>query len=265
MKGRVLIIAGSDSSGGAGIQADIKTVTALGGYAMTGITAITVQSTERVFEVVQTPADVLARQVEVVLEDIGADVIKIGMLGDVATAKQVTRILQEYSHVPVVLDPVLVATSGDKLATGELASFIKHDLLPITDVLTPNLPEASVLSGTEVNDWKGKNRAASTLLDAGANAVLLKGGHGDGEVVEDVLYTHDHRQVFSTQRLDARNTHGTGCTLASAIATRLAQGKSLGDAVVEGIEYTQNAIRTAPDFGKGHGPLNHSHTLPKIT
>jgi hydroxymethylpyrimidine/phosphomethylpyrimidine kinase len=261
MKGRVLIIAGSDSSGGAGIQADIKTVTALGGFAMTAITAVTVQNTEGVYGVHQVPSDMVAGQIKVVLDDIGAEIIKIGMIGDLPTAEAIKTILKDNPDIPVVLDPVLVATSGDDLATAGVADFIRQKLISLATVLTPNLPEAEALSGITIDCAEKRDIAASSLLKAGAKAVLLKGGHGGGEIVEDVLYSDEQKNVFSTPRLTTRNTHGTGCTLASAVATFLAQGKTTIDAVSEAIAYTQEAIRTAPGFGKGHGPLNHAHTL----
>ncbi len=261
MKGRVLIIAGSDPSGGAGIQADIKTVTALGGYAMTAVTAVTVQNTRGVFGVHQIPADIIADQIRVALADIGADVIKVGMIGDLAAAEVIEAALKRNLDIPVVLDPVLVATSGDRLAKDGVALFVKDQLIPISTVLTPNLPEAETLSGVTITDGVSRDAAARGLLRQGAKAVLLKGGHAQGKIVEDLLFTENDREIFSSPRLKTTSTHGTGCTLASAVAISLAQGLGVKASVRAGIAYTQGAIRTAPGFGVGYGPLNHCHRL----
>lgn len=261
MKGRVLIIAGSDPSGGAGIQADIKTVTALGGYAMTAITALTVQNTQGVSAVHPVAANVIADQIDATLSDIGADAIKIGMIGDVETAVVIEAALKQYPNIPVVLDPVLVATSGDALAKGGVAEFIRDHLLPISYVVTPNTDEARALTGISVMDGDSAVRAGEALIALGADVALVKGGHLNGPTVEDTLVSAGGVQVFTTPRLDTTSTHGTGCTLSSAIATEIAQGNGLQTSIKRAIDYVHKAIATAPGFGNGHGPLNHCHTV----
>ena len=265
MKGRVLIIAGSDPSGGAGIQADIKTVTALGGYAATAITALTVQNTLGVTGVHAIAGDIIAGQVEAVLSDIGADAIKIGMIGTLETAEVIEAALKAHPDIPVVLDPVLVATSGDALGDTEVAHFIRDRLLPLTTIVTPNLPEAEALTGVPVTGDDGQKAAGAALIRAGANAALVKGGHDQGETVCDVLVTGGGKaRVFMKPRIETTSTHGTGCTLASAVATGIAQGLPLEQAVARAIDYVWTAIKTAPGYGAGHGPLNHAHTMRPV-
>ncbi len=259
MKGRVLIIAGSDPSGGAGIQADIKTVTALGGYAAAAITALTVQNTKGVTAVHSVAPDVIAAQIDAVMEDIGADAIKIGMIGDEDTAAVIEAALKKYSGVPVVVDPVLIATSGDALAKDGVAAFIRKKLAPLAAVITPNTDEAAALTGMEIDNRGTMMAAGEALVALGAHAALVKGGHIKGETVEDVLVSADGARIFSNPRIDTTSTHGTGCTLASAIATGLAQGLALQTAVKRAVDYVHKAIATAPGYGGGHGPLNHSH------
>ncbi len=263
LKGRVLIIAGSDPSGGAGIQADIKTVTALGGYAATAITALTVQNTKGVTAVHPVAPDVIAAQIEAVMSDIGADAIKIGMVGDVETARVIETVLKKYSGVPVVLDPVLIATSGDALSKDGVAAFIKEKLARLSTVLTPNTDEAAALTGMEVRSRDAMISAGEALVALGAKAALVKGGHMRGDTVEDALVSADGARIFSNPRIDTTSTHGTGCTLASAIATGLAQGLALQTAVKRAVDYVHKAIATAPGYGRGHGPLNHSHPCEK--
>ena len=256
MRGRVLIIAGSDSGGGAGIQADIRTVTVLGGYAMTAITALTAQDTHTVHAVHPVPVAFIVRQIEVVLADLGADAIKTGMLGDAATVGVVAETLRRLApDVPLVLDPVMVAKGGAALLAGGAVARLREELVPLATVLTPNLPEAEVLSGLAITDVAGMHRAADALLRLGAPAVLLKGGHLDGDVVTDLLATPQMREVFSAPRIATRHTHGTGCTLASALATGLAQKASLHEAVAQARAYVRAAIAAAPGLGGGHGPL----------
>ncbi len=261
MKGRVLIIAGSDPSGGAGIQADIKTVTMLGGYAATAITALTVQNTRGVSEVHPVAPNVIAAQIEAVMSDIGADAIKIGMIGDVESAKTIEAALKRHSSVPVILDPVLIATSGDALASDGVAGFIRDRLAPLTALVTPNTDEASALTGVAISNRDGMINNGEKLIAMGARAALVKGGHLSGETVEDALVTPDGARIFSNPRIDTSSTHGTGCTLASAVATGLAQGMALQAAVKRAIDYVHKAIATAPGYGAGHGPLNHGHPL----
>ena len=259
MKGRVLIIAGSDPSGGAGIQADIKTVTALGGYAAAAITALTVQNTRGVTAVHGVAPDIIAAQIEAVMSDIGADAIKIGMIGDVETAKVIEAALKKYASIPAILDPVLIATSGHALAKDGVAAFIRDRLAPLAAVVTPNTDEAAALTGLSIETRDAMIAAGRALVARGAGAALIKGGHMKGETVEDALVLPEGERVYSNPRIMTASTHGTGCTLASAIATGLAQGMALPAAVKRAIDYTHKAIATAPGYGGGHGPLNHSH------
>ena len=260
-RGRVLIIAGSDSGGGAGVQADIKTVTALGGYAATAITAITVQNTLGVQDVARLPARLVAAQARAVLDDIGADAIKTGMLARRSTVEAVAELLETHPAIPAVIDPVMVATSGRALLSPGALEVLINRLLPRAALLTPNAPEAEVLTGVEVVDLDSQRRAAEALLAMGAGAVLLKGGHLPGKQVTDLLLTPDGETLLEGPRLDTPHTHGTGCTLASACATGLAQGLALPEAVARAWGYTAEAIRRAPGFGQGSGPLDHGWPL----
>ncbi len=262
MKGRVLIIAGSDPSGGAGIQADIKTVTALGGYAAAAITALTVQNTTGVMDVLPTPPGFVGAQIDAVLSDIGADAIKIGMIGDEDTAELIASRLAKFAGtIPIVLDPVLVATSGDALAGDGVAGVILKKLTPLCAIITPNTEEAHALTHLEIADEASMIAAGKALVNGGAQAALIKGGHQPGDTIKDVLVTASGERVFSTPRIETTSTHGTGCTLASAIATGLAQGLALQAAVKRAISYVYKAIETAPGYGAGHGPLNHGHVF----
>jgi hydroxymethylpyrimidine/phosphomethylpyrimidine kinase len=262
MKGRVLIVAGSDSGGGAGIQADIKAVTAMGGFAATAITALTAQNTLGVHGVVPVDPPFIARQIEVVLTDIGADALKTGMLHSAEVIATVAASFRRHAPgVPLVVDPVMVAKGGHRLLLSEAEAALRDVLLPMAALLTPNLPEAEVLVGFPVRDEAGMKRAAERLVELGARAVLMKGGHLDGDRVVDLLYHDAHWERFEDPRIQSRSTHGTGCTLASAIATGLAQKMDLGAAVARARTYVRRAIETAPGFGRGHGPLNHGVTL----
>jgi hydroxymethylpyrimidine/phosphomethylpyrimidine kinase len=258
--GRVLIIAGSDSGGGAGIQADIKTVTALGGYAATAVTAITVQNTLGVTGVHPVPLDVIEAQARAVLSDIGADAIKTGMLGDVAIVEAVARIIGE-AGAPAVVDPVMIAKGGAALLEPAAIVAVRERLVPRAALLTPNALEAEALTGIAVASPDDQRRAGAALLAAGAGAVLMKGGHVPGERVVDFLLTPEGECAFGAERIQTRHTHGTGCTLASACATGLAQGLTLVDAVARAWAYVQEAIARAPGFGAGHGPLDHAWPL----
>jgi hydroxymethylpyrimidine/phosphomethylpyrimidine kinase len=262
MQGRVLIIAGSDSGGGAGIQADIKTVTALGGFAMTALTALTAQNTQGVFGVHPVPLDFIRQQIEVVLSDIGADVIKTGMLGDSATIETVCAALADFAPgVPLVLDPVMVAKGGHHLLATEAVATMRRRLLPLATVITPNLPEAEALAGMPIGSVADMRVAASALLALGVPAVLLKGGHLAGDTLVDLLATADGVDEFAAPRIETRHTHGTGCTTASAVAAGLAQGLTLRDAVIRARAYVRAAIASAPGYGGGHGPLDHTVTV----
>ena len=258
-KGRVLIVAGSDSGGGAGIQADIKTVTALGGFAMTSITAITVQNTLGVSGVHAVPTEIVKGQIEAVVADLGADVWKLGMLG---SADHVRTVLDAWYAVgdgaPVVLDPVMIAKGGASLLAEDAVEVIREQLLPIAAIVTPNAPEAEALTGVEVRDLDGQMNAAEILVEQlGAFSALVKGGHVEGEIIRDVLLTREGYRVFEGPRIDTRATHGTGCTLASAIAVHMALGTAIELAVERAREYLQDAIRHAPGLGQGHQPLGH--------
>ncbi len=262
MKGRVLIIAGSDSGGGAGIEADIKTVTALGGYAMTATTALTAQDTRGVHGVLPTEPAFVARQMALVLDDLGADAAKSGMLVNDAMINAVADVLAaKVPRLPLVVDPVMVATGGGRLLEENAVATLKRRLFPLATLVTPNIPEAEALSGARIESREAMAEGARRLLALGCRAVLLKGGHLAGSSVVDLLVSAAGTRAFEYPRLETRNTHGTGCTLASAIATGLAQGLSLADAVARARAYLQEAIRTAPGFGHGRGPLNHAHTV----
>ena len=255
--GRLLIIAGSDSGGGAGIQADIKTATALGGYAMTAITALTAQNTLGVHGVLPVPPEFLRLQIECVLDDLGADAFKTGMLGSAALIEVVADCLGRHRDLPLVLDPVMVAKGGQRLLAEDAVASLKRTLLPLATLLTPNLPEAEALSGMRIDSVDDMHRVADALLTLGVPAVLLKGGHLPGEEVTDLLATVEGCARFTAPRIDTRHTHGTGCTLASAVATGLAQGMELHAAVARARDYVRAAIGTAPGYGAGAGPLNH--------
>jgi hydroxymethylpyrimidine/phosphomethylpyrimidine kinase len=258
--GRVLIIAGSDSGGGAGVQADIKTVTMLGGYAATAITAVTVQNTLGVTGVHPIPPEIIAAQARAVLSDIGADAVKTGMLGDAATVALVAGLLDE-AGVPAVIDPVMVAKGGASLLAAEAVAAVRKLLIPRAALLTPNAPEAEALTELAVHTTDDLRRAGEALLTAGARAVLMKGGHVAGDRLIDILMTTGGETAFEGPRLDTRHTHGTGCTLASACAAGLAQGLSLTEAVARAWDYVHRAIETAPGLGGGHGPLDHGWPL----
>jgi hydroxymethylpyrimidine/phosphomethylpyrimidine kinase len=266
MRGRVLIVAGSDSGGGAGIQADIKTVTMLDAFAATAITALTAQNTNGVFGVLPIDPAFIRQQMEVVLDDIGADAIKTGMLHDSAVIETVAAVLEERApKVPLVLDPVMVAKGGAPLIQTDAIATLKRRLLPRAAVLTPNLPEAEILAGRRIADVGTMREAARALLSLGCDAVLLKGGHLDGDTVHDILATAGGLREWQSPRIDSRHTHGTGCTLASAIAAGLAQGLGIEAAVERARDYVQRAIASAPGIGHGHGPLDHAHPLHNLS
>ncbi len=254
---RLLTIAGSDSGGGAGIQADLKTFAAHGAYGMSVITAVTAQNTERVTAIHPVPVEVVGAQIDAVFEDLGVDAVKIGMLGDSATVRTVARHLRQHlGGQPVVLDPVMVAKSGDALLAAEAVEALITELLPLATVVTPNLPEAAQLVGYAVDEFDAAERAGRDLARGGA-AALVKGGHGSGDRVFDTLVTVEGVTRFEHPRIDSRSTHGTGCTLSSAIAARLGRGDPLVPAVRGAIDYLQQAIRLAPGLGRGHGPVAH--------
>ncbi|WP_439598825.1 bifunctional hydroxymethylpyrimidine kinase/phosphomethylpyrimidine kinase [Falsiroseomonas sp.] len=261
-KGRVLICAGSDSGGGAGIQGDIKTVTALGGYAATAVTALTAQNTLGVQDVLGVPPAFIRLQIRMVLEDLGADAIKTGMLADAATIEAVCDALAEHgAGIPLVADPVMVAKGGHRLLAEDAVATLTVRLLPMAALITPNLPEAEAFVGFPVTDVPTMHRAADAFLRMGVRAVLVKGGHLEGEVLTDLLATAEGTEIFESPRIASTSTHGTGCTLASAIACGLAQGMTLRDSVRRARAYVQAAMRAAPGLGQGHGPLGHGITM----
>jgi hydroxymethylpyrimidine/phosphomethylpyrimidine kinase len=261
--GRVLIVAGSDSGGGAGIQADIKTVTALGGYAATAVTALTAQNTQGVFDVLPIEPAFVAAQMRLVLTDIGADVIKTGMFYSADVIQAVVEQCRGYAAgVPIVVDPVMVAKDSSRLLQQQAQRALVERLVPLAALLTPNAPEAEALTGLSVRHVDDLGPAADRLLTLGPAAVLVKGGHLTGETVVDLLRTADgYERRFESPRVATTSTHGTGCTLASAIAVGIAEGLRLEDAVDRARRYVFEAIRCAPGFGQGHGPLYHAHTV----
>ena len=262
MRGRVLIVAGSDSGGGAGIQADIKTVTALGGFAMTAITALTAQNTKGVGGVLAIPEPFIRDQMQAVISDLGVDCVKTGMLHNAAVIEIVAQVLErDLSGVPVVVDPVMVAKGGASLLDPAAMDALKRRMARLAHVLTPNAPEAAALAGMAIHDLEDMARVGRILLRLGPRAVLMKGGHLAGDLVHDVLVTKDGHEVFTSPRIETVHTHGTGCTLASAIAIGIAQGLTLRDAVVRARAYLIEAIRRAPGYGAGHGPVDHGHTV----
>lgn len=263
MKGRVLIIAGSDCSGGAGIQADIKSVTALGGYGATAITALTVQNTTGVFDVLGIDPEFIVQQATVTIDDIGADALKTGMLHSVPVITAVAEFIKsKAAGIPVVVDPVMVSQSGSRLLEEDAADALIKQMIPLATILTPNIPEAEVLSGMTITSEADMIVAAQKIGELGAKAVLIKGGHAEGDKIVDILWRCEGDiEGFEGTRIPSENNHGTGCSLASAIATGLAQGMGLSDAVARARAYVREAIRTAPDYGKGNGPLNHAHPV----
>ncbi|MEO8926130.1 MAG: bifunctional hydroxymethylpyrimidine kinase/phosphomethylpyrimidine kinase [Caulobacteraceae bacterium] len=256
--GRVLIIAGSDSGGGAGVQADIKTLTALGGYAACAITAITVQNTLGVHDIFPLPVALIEAQARAVLDDIGADAIKVGMLGSVVVVETVARLLDSAPNIPAVIDPVMVAKGGRSLLPDAALETFRDLLISRAALFTPNAPEAAALTGLEVSTTDDLRRAGEVLLRMGAVAVLMKGGHIAGDALTDILMTPSGETTFEGPRIATRHTHGAGCTLASACAAALAQGLPLEAGVARAWGYTAEAIRRAPGLGAGHGPLDHA-------
>ena len=256
-KSKVLIIAGSDSSGGAGIQADIKTVTALGSYAMTAITAVTAQNTKGVKKIISIPTEIVQKQITMILDDIGTHAVKIGMLHNVGVIKSVYKILKKYKLKNVVLDPVMIAKGGTKLINYSSIKYLKKLLIPLCTLVTPNIPEAEVLTGYSISSKEDMIKATKKILNMGAKNVLLKGGHLKSKMIFDVLATKKGINIFKKRRIKTKNIHGTGCTLSSAIATCLSQRKNITKSCKVSLKYVDKAIASAPGYGKGFGPLNH--------
>jgi len=257
IKSKVLIIAGSDSSGGAGIQADIKTVTALGSYATTTVTAVTAQNTKGVKKIISIPKETVEKQMIMILDDIGTHAAKIGMLHNVDIIRSVYKILKRYKLKNVVLDPVMIAKDGTKLINNSSIKHIKKLLLPLSIIVTPNIPEAEALTGYSISNKEDMIIAAKKILSMGSKNVLLKGGHLKSKMIFDILVTKKRIEIFSRKKIRTKSTHGTGCTLSSAIATCLSHKKSIYKSCKTSLKYVNKAVLSAPEYGKGFGPLNH--------
>ena len=260
-KSKILIIAGSDSSGGAGIQADIKTITSLGSYAMTAITAVTSQNTTGVKSIVGIDPKEISKQILFTCRDIRPDAIKIGMLHSTSVIKSVISALKKIKASKIVLDPVMVAKGGAKLINDRAIHTLKTHLIKRAFLITPNIPEAEVLTKIKIKNSKDMIKAANILLKLGAKNVLIKGGHLKSKVVQDILVSKKKIKIFKNKKFLTKNTHGTGCTLSSAIATFLSCGKPLKKSCELGIKYVNSAIKTNLNYGKGHGPINHLNSM----
>ena len=258
----VLTIAGSDSSGGAGIQADIKTITMHGLYAMSAITALTAQNTTGVYGILDSTEEFLASQLDCIFTDIYPDAVKIGMVSHAGLIHTIGEKLKEYKAKNVVLDPVMVSTSGFKLLKDEAAEALMKELMPRADVITPNIPEAEVLSGMDIEGPTDMEKAAAKIAENYGGAVLVKGGH-ETSTANDFLFAEGKAVWFKGEHIDNSNTHGTGCTLSSAIASNLAKGEALEDAVGHAKEYLTGALQAGLDLGKGAGPLEHNYMLSR--
>ena len=266
IRSKILIIAGSDSSGGAGIQADIKTATSLGAYAMTAITAVTVQNTKGVQSVFPINANEIYKQIAHTVKDIMPDAVKIGMLHSTEVINNVYKSLKKIKTKKIILDPVMVAKGGSKLITDQAIQLMKKKLLNKVTLITPNLPEAEILTGIKINDKEDMIFAANELIKFGVPNILIKGGHLKSKKVNDIFVNKKEIKVFSNKRFSTKNTHGTGCTLSTAITSFYSCGKPLKKSCELAIKYVNSAILTNPKFGRGHGPINHlnSTDLKKI-
>jgi hydroxymethylpyrimidine/phosphomethylpyrimidine kinase len=260
-KSKILIIAGSDSSGGAGIQADIKTVTSLGSYAMTAITAVTSQNTTGVKSIVSIDPREISKQILFTCRDIKPDAIKIGMLQSESVIKSVINSLKLIRVSKIVLDPVMVAKGGARLINNKAMNILKKTLISKVSLITPNIPEAEVLTDLKIKSTQDMIRAANILLLMGAKNVLIKGGHLKSKVVKDIFVNKKETRFFMNKRIKTMNTHGTGCTLSSAITAFFSCGKLLNKSCELGIKYVNQSIRSNPNFGKGHGPINHLNSI----
>ena len=260
-KSKILIIAGSDSSGGAGIQADIKTVTALGSFAMTAITAITSQNTTGVKSIVSIEPQEISNQIIFTSKDIKPDAIKIGMLHSTKVIVSVMKALKNIKLKKIVLDPVMVAKGGTKLIDDKAVNLLKTKLIKKVMLITPNIPEAEILTSTKIRSKEDMIFAANKLIEFGAKNVLIKGGHFKSKLVQDIFVNKSEIKIFNSKRYKTKNTHGTGCTLSSAITTFLSCGKPIKKSCELGIKYVNIAIKTNPNYGKGHGPINHINSI----
>ena len=257
---KAMTIAGSDSGGGAGIQADLKTFAALGVYGASTLTAITAQNTVRVTAVHEIPTDVIGAQIDAVLSDIGADAVKTGMLSSSAIIECVVEALKKHGVQQLVVDPVMVAKSGDSLLREDAVDSLRTRLLPLAAVVTPNIPEAEALTEAKIVSDADVRRAAESIVAMGARSVVVKGGHREGPAT-DLFYDGSDYREFTAPRFDTVNTHGTGCTFASAVAAGLARGMAVTEAVALAKDYVTEAIRSSFPIGQGHGPLNHFYKL----
>jgi len=260
-RSKILIIAGSDSSGGAGIQADIKTVTTLGSYVMTAVTAITAQNTTGVSSVVPIHPKEIEKQIIFTCKDIKPDVIKIGMLHSSEVILSVIRALNKIKTKKIILDPVMVAKGGFKLINEKAIKTLREKLMRRAYLITPNIPEAEVLTKTKIKNLEGMIHAANILLELGVKNVLVKGGHRNTKTMNDVFLSRKELKIFKNKKIKTKNTHGTGCTLSSAIATFFACGKTLNKSCELGIKYVNQSIRSNLNYGKGHGPINHLSSI----
>ena len=260
-KSKILIIAGSDSSGGAGIQADIKTVTALGSYAMTAITAVTSQNTTGVKSIIPISPREISKQIEFTSKDIKPDAIKIGMLHSEDVINAVLKSLNKLSVKKIILDPVMVAKGGTKLIDNNSIKILKTILIKKVSLITPNIPEAEILTKTKISSVNDMIYAAKILISLGAKNVLIKGGHIKSRIMQDIFLNKNEISIFKNKKINTKNTHGTGCTLSSAIATYYSCGKTLKKSCEMAINYVNHSIRSGPNFGKGHGPINHLNTI----
>ena len=261
LKSKILIIAGSDSSGGAGIQADIKTVSSLGSYALTAITAVTAQNTKGVKSVIPISPNEIKKQIIYSARDIRPDAIKIGMLHSKIIVKKVLESLKKLKIKKIILDPVMVAKGGAKLVDQEAINFLRKNLIQKVSLITPNIPEAEVLTGIKIKNKEDMIFSAKKLIDMGVKNVLIKGGHLKTKKVEDIFLSKSDFKIFISSRHKTKNTHGTGCTLSSAITTFFSCGKTIKKACELGIKYVNLAILTNPKYGKGHGPINHLNSI----
>ena len=261
LRSKILIIAGSDSSGGAGIQADIKTVTALGSYAMSAITAVTAQNTTGVKSIAPISPKEIYNQIIFTSKDIRPDGIKIGMLHSTGVIKNVIKSLDDIKIKNIVLDPVMVAKGGTKLINNKAIELLKTKLIKRAILITPNIPEAQILTKTEIRNKEDMIYAANKLMEFGAKNVLIKGGHLKSKFVQDILVNKEEIKIFNSKRYNTINTHGTGCTLSSAITTFLSCGKPIKKSCELGIKYVNSSIKFNPNYGKGHGPINHLNTI----
>lgn len=257
-----LTIAGSDSGGGAGIQADLKTFQQFGVFGTSVIVAITAQNTRGVRAVETVSESMVSAQLIALAEDLPPAALKTGMLAEAGLVRRVARAIRENEWSPLVVDPVMVSTSGDRLLSTGAEEVVREDLLPLAALVTPNLDEAAILTGRVVHDIRTMERAGATLLRFGAGAALIKGGHLSGDTVTDVLVTPSGTRRFERPRIDTSSLHGTGCTLSAAITAGLALGRPLETAVADGLEFVHHAIAAAPGLGGGHGPLNHLVPAP---